>query len=58
MAKKKIKGCLRDSKGNRFIIKGFTHNRYGKVNGFALKGTRGEKEIAISDLKHYKICER
>ena len=55
MAKKLKVVC--DSEGNKFRVVGFTKNREGFVNGFYLKGERGEKEISLRDAQFYKKCK-
>ncbi len=54
MPKRRKSVVVYDSKGNEFRVKGFTYNRQGAVNGFYLSGSRGSKEIALSDAKHFK----
>ena len=55
---KKISKTVCDAEGNKFTVKGFTHDRSGAVNGFYLVGKRGAKEIALSDARFFKKCKR
>lgn len=47
-----------DSGGNMFRVRGFTYSLKGAVNGFYLSGTRGDKEISLSEARFFKKCRR
>jgi len=49
-----IKTIVKDSEGNEFVVEGFTFSLEGVLNGFYLKGERGDKEISLHDAKFYK----
>ena len=47
-----------DSSGNEFKVTGFTKDLRGAVNGFYLKGARGDKEVSLSEYKYYTQKKR